>query len=141
MKFWHASLFLLFLPFVVVSAPPAGAVKFVILNPDDSTVGVPVTVTIEAQKSNNQVDTSYQNDVTLVVSGSATGGGLVNIVNGVGTAQVNDSTAETVTLSLSDTQATGLTVSSTQNVVFSAAVDTTAPSTVSDLATLNVTAS
>ncbi|MDP3725575.1 MAG: hypothetical protein Q8R36_00080 [bacterium] len=113
---------ILILPFVLTkAAPPTNAVKFVILNPADSIAGTSVTVTVEAQKSNNQVDTSYQNDVTLVTSGSATGGGLVNIVNGVGTTTVNDLVAETVTLSLSDTQSTGLNVSSTQNVVFAAA--------------------
>lgn len=101
--------------------PPTTAVKFFILKPSNSTVGTPVTVTIEARKSNNQVDTEYQSDVTLVTSGSATGGGLVDIVNGVGTRQINDSVAETVTLSLSDTEATGLDVDSTQQVTFSAA--------------------
>ena len=113
---------LLILPFVLAkAAPPTNAVKFVILNPDDSAVGAPVTVTVEAQKNNNQVDTSYQNDVTLIAGGSATGGGLVDIVNGVGSLQINDLVAETVTLSLSDTKGTGLTITSTQNVVFASA--------------------
>ncbi len=111
-----AFLFFIFQP--AFAAPPTVAVKFVILDPSDSTVGVPVTVTIEAQKSNGQVDVNYQNDVTLVVGGSATGGGLVDIVNGVGTASVNDSVAETITLSLSDTQGTALDVSSAEQVVF-----------------------
>lgn len=115
-------IFIAFLfPVFAFAASPANAVKFFIVNPSDSTVGTAVTVTVEARKQNNQVDTAYQNDVTLVTSGSATGGGLVNIVNGVGTISVNDSVAETVTLSLSDTQSTELDVSSTQNVVFSSA--------------------
>ena len=72
----------LFLPFILVwllinglfwnevlAAPPSTAVKFVILNPGNSTVEVPVTVTIQAQKSNNQVDANYQQGVTLVTSG------------------------------------------------------------------------
>lgn len=111
---------LLLICFLIPSSVGAAsvAVKFVILKPTDGTVGTPVTVTIEAQKSNNQVDTAYQNDVTLVTSGSATGGGLVDIVNGVGTRGINDSVAETVILSLSDTEATGLDVSSTREVVF-----------------------
>lgn len=108
-------------PALVFAAPPTNAVKFFIVDPDDSVVGASVTITVEARKQNNQVDTAYQNDVTLVTSGSATGGGLVNIVNGVGTLAINDLVAETVTLSLSDTEATGLDVSSTQNVVFSSA--------------------
>lgn len=113
-------LFFLF-PAAALGVPPTGAVKFIILQPSNSTVGTPVTVTIEARKQNNQVDTSYQNDVTLVTSGSATGGGLVDIVNGVGTLAINDLAAETVTLSLSDTQSTGLDVSSTIQITFSAA--------------------
>ncbi|MDP3734881.1 MAG: hypothetical protein Q8R39_00430 [bacterium] len=107
------------LPVAAVAAPPSVAVKFFIVNPDDSTAGVPVTVTVEARKQNNQVDTGYQSDVTLVAGGSATGGGVVDIVNGVGTRQINDLVAETVTLSLSDTETTGLDVSSTQTTIFS----------------------
>lgn len=121
LKYFAPTLLLIYFlaPAFVGAAPPAVAVKFVILQPSDSTVGTPVTVTVEARKQNNQVDTSYQNDVTLVASGSATGGGLVDIVNGVGTREINDSVAETVTLSLSDTQSTGLDVGSTREVTFS----------------------
>ena len=103
---------------VTVSAAPIVATKFVILNPTDGTVGTPIAVTVEAQNNSGSIDTSYQNDVTLVTSGSATGGGLVNIINGVGTININDTVAETVNLSLSDTQGTGLNVSSTQDVIF-----------------------
>ncbi|QQG46389.1 MAG: hypothetical protein HYY55_00895 [Candidatus Niyogibacteria bacterium] len=110
---------LLILPFILAkAAQPTGAVKFVILNPDNSTVGIPVLVTVQAQKSNNQVYAVYQNDVTLVANGSATGGGLIDIVNGVGIISINDSVAETVNLSLSDTEGTGLDVSSTRQIVF-----------------------
>jgi hypothetical protein len=115
------SLFLNFPSAAFAAPPPSTAIKFFIVNPANSTVGIPVTVTVEARKRNNQVDTNYQSDVTLVVSGFATGGGLVDIVNGVGTREINDSVAETVTLSLSDTEATGLDVSSTQDVIFAAA--------------------
>jgi hypothetical protein len=132
---------LFFFPLVAYAAPPLAAVKFVILQPADSTVGTAVAVTIEAQKKNNKVDVDYQSDVTLVTSGSATGGGLVDITNGVGTISINDFVAETVTLSLSDTQSTGLDVSSTQDVVFSAPADLTAPSAISDLAALNAATS
>jgi hypothetical protein len=55
-----------------------------------------------------------------VTTGSATGGGSVDIVSGVGSIAINDTVAETVTLTLSDTQGTGLNVSSTQDVVFTA---------------------
>ena len=118
MKLGYTQLFLFLLPFIAVAAPPTGAVKFVILQPQNSTVGTPVTVTVQAQKTNSTVDTAYQNDVTLVTSGSATGGGLVDIIDGVGTREINDLIAETVTLSLSDTQSTGLAVSSTKDVTF-----------------------
>src|SRR3989338_10786848 len=111
-------IFILFLfPLLSLAAPPTEANRFFIVNPDDSIVGTPVTVTIEARRGNN-IDTNYQNDVALVTSGSATGGGLVDIINGVGTIQINDLTEETVILSLSDTQSTGLDVSSTQDVIF-----------------------
>lgn len=101
----------------------ATATKFVILDPQDSPVGTPVVVTVQAQTSAGAVDTTFQQDVTLVVSGSATGGGLINIVNGVGTAAINDNVAETVTLSLQDSQATGLDVTSTQDLVFFGPLD------------------
>src|SRR5439155_20940342 len=57
-------------------------------------------------------------DVTLNTSGSATGGGLVDIVNGVGTNNISDQVAQTVNLSLSDSQTTGFNVSSVQDVIF-----------------------
>ncbi|MBU1628393.1 hypothetical protein KKB18_13575 [bacterium] len=94
-------------------------VKFVIIDPSDGTVGDNISITIQAQNSDNNVVTNYQNDVTLELSGSATGGGLVNIINGIGTILISDTVAETVTLSLSDTEGTDLDVSSTQDIVFS----------------------
>ena len=98
----------------------SSATKFVILNPNDETVGTPITITVQAQRTNGNVDTNYQNDITLVTDGSATGAGLVDIVNGIGTININDNVAETVNLSLSDTQGTGLDISSVQDVIFSA---------------------
>ncbi|MFA6365253.1 MAG: dockerin type I domain-containing protein [Candidatus Paceibacterota bacterium] len=94
--------------------------KFVILPPTNGTVDAPITITVEAQDNAGNIATSYQQDVTLLKSGSATGGGLVNIINGVGTTTISDTVAETVHLTLSDTQGTGLTISSSQDVVFSA---------------------
>jgi hypothetical protein len=104
---------------VTVSVAAIVATKFTIYDPADTVVGGSVTVTIRAEDNSGNLDTTYQNDVTLVLSGSATGGGLVNIVNGIGTKIITDSVAETVNLTLSDTQSTGLNVSSTQDVVFS----------------------
>ena len=100
---------------------PVGATRFVILDPPDGPVGTPITVTVQAQDGSGTVITSENRDVTLVTTGSATGGGLVDIQNGVGTRDINDAVPETVTLSLSDTQGTGLDVSSTQTVDFGAA--------------------
>jgi len=105
---------------VIVDANPIVAAKFIIVDPGNGSINVPITVTIRAEDLNGNIDTAYQNDVTLIVSGSATGGGLVNIVNGVGTAQINDTVAETISLSLSDTQATSLDANSTAQINFSA---------------------
>ncbi|MCX6780899.1 MAG: hypothetical protein NT003_02155 [Candidatus Magasanikbacteria bacterium] len=96
------------------------ATRFVILNPTDATAGDNVAVTVQAQDAEGNVDTGYQNDVTLVASGSATGAGVIDIVNGVGTKVISDTVAETVNLSLSDSQSTGLNVGSTQDVIFAA---------------------
>src|SRR5437667_9819536 len=64
------------------------ATKFVILNPADGTVDAPVVVTVQLQDQFGNLVSSGPDrgkDVTLNTSGSATGGGLVDIVNGVGT--------------------------------------------------------
>jgi hypothetical protein len=106
---------------VTVSAIPVVATRFIILNPIDGTVGDNITVTIEAQDDLGNIDTTYQHGVSLVTSGTAVGGGLVSIVNGIGTKIITDAVAETVDLSLLDAQTTGLNVSSMQNVVFAAA--------------------
>ena len=107
---------------VIVSAVPIVATKFIIVvSTNSSTVGNPVVVDIRAVDNNNDIDTTYQNDVTLSASGVATGDGLIDIVNGVGQTSINDTVAETVNLSLQDTQSTGLNVFSTQSIIFSAA--------------------
>lgn len=104
---------------VTVSVVPIVATKFIIVNPADVMVGTPVEVTVRAVDDDENIDTTYQTDVTLVASGSATGEGLVNIINGVGQITINNTKAETVELSLSDTQHTNLDVSDTQEVTFS----------------------
>ncbi|MGB7957381.1 MAG: YDG domain-containing protein [Minisyncoccia bacterium] len=106
-----------------------GAVKFIFANvPASETVGTGATVSVEAVDSSNTIYPSYNGGVTVTTSGSATGGGLVNLVNGVGTATVNDLTAETVTIGFLDTQSTGLGVTATAQVIFNAApVATPAP--------------
>ncbi|MFZ2038738.1 MAG: dockerin type I domain-containing protein [Minisyncoccia bacterium] len=105
---------------VIVSNAPIVANKFIIVVSNTSAqIGTPITVTIRAVDSDENIDTTYQNDITLVTSGTATGGGFIDITNGVGSTQVNDLTAENILLSLLDTQNTGLNSSSTQSIVFS----------------------
>ncbi len=104
-----------------VSPVPIVATKFVINNPLDVQVGQSTTVTIEAVDNSGNRDDTFQGDIILSTSGSATGGGLVDIVNGVGTKVITDPVIETVILSLSDiVPPTTLNFSSTENVVFSA---------------------
>lgn len=100
------------------------AAKFVILNPIDGTVDGAITITVQAQTAAGAVMPTYQTDVTLVASGSATEG-LVSIVNGQGTIRIFNTVAETVNLTLQDTQSSGLDVSSTQDVVFHVGTATT----------------
>ncbi len=97
----------------------SSATKFVIIDPVDDTVGNDVTVRIEARDVSDVLVTTYNNTITLVASGSATGEGLVNIIDGIGTIDISDIVAETVDLSLSDTSSTGLDYTSTQDVIFS----------------------
>ena len=95
------------------------ASKFVIVDPGAGTVGIPKVITIQAEDTNNQLAATFSGGVTLVASGtSITGGGLVNLVNGVGTTTISTNIVQTVALSLSDTQATGFDVSSARSVTF-----------------------
>src|SRR5207249_358389 len=96
-------------------------VVYGILNPADGTVDAPVIVTVQLQDQFGNLVSSGQDkdkDVTLNTSGAATGGGVVDIVNGVGTKSISDQVAQTVNLSLSDSQSTGFNVSSVQDVIF-----------------------
>ena len=105
---------------VTVSSVPIVATKFIIVVSSNSALlGAPVTVTVRAVNNSNDIDTNYQNDVTLRASGSATGGGKINIINGVGQAIVSDASQETVLLTLEDTEGTSLNTSSSQSIVFS----------------------
>jgi hypothetical protein len=93
--------------------------KFIFANVTSSAVvGNNVSFNIEAVNASGTVDTSFEQGVTLTVSGSGTGGGLVTIVNGVGTSTVSDNIAQNVVLGLQDSQSTGLDVSSTANMTF-----------------------
>ncbi len=97
--------------------------KFVIINPTDGTVDAAITVTVQLQDQYGNIITTgadKDKDVTLNADGAATGDGLVNIANGVGTKDISDHVAETVNLTLTDSQEATLrfNVASTQNVVF-----------------------
>ncbi len=94
--------------------------KFVIIDPADGTVDNPITVTVKAQDAGGNTITTYNNDVSLQVTGSATGFGLVDIINGTGVINISDTVSQTVTLSLQDTNSTGLNTTSTQSVLFAA---------------------
>jgi len=97
------------------------ATKFVIIDPTDGTVDAAITVTVQLQDQYGNVVTTgvdKDKDVTLNADGSATGDGLVDIVNGVGTKDISDQVPETVNLTLADSQTTGFDVSSTQDVIF-----------------------
>jgi hypothetical protein len=94
------------------------ATRFVILDPADVAAGASTLVTIQVQDAGGNVVTNFQADVTLDASGGAAGGGLVDIVNGVGMVLVNSAIPQTVTLSLTDSANSGLNVTSTQDVQF-----------------------
>lgn len=86
----------------------------------DGNVDLPIIVTVQAQDQYGNRNFNYHLDVSLNTSGSATGSGLIDIVNGTGSLNINDSVAELVNLSLVDSQATGKIVTSTQDVYFAA---------------------
>ena len=97
------------------------ATKFVIINPTDGTVDAAITVTVQLQDQYGNIVTTgadKDKDVTLNADGSATGDGLVDVTDGVGTIAISDQVAQTVNLTLSDSEGTGFDVSSTQDVVF-----------------------
>jgi len=82
------------------------------------TIDNPATVNVEVvDKGNNRV-TNSSLKVSVVTSGSASGGGLVSLMNGFGSIAINDLKAETITLSLSDTQGTALNCTNTAALTF-----------------------
>jgi hypothetical protein len=104
---------------IFTATPIKKAVKFAFANITSNVVaGSGTTFNVEAVTASGTIDTSFEQGVTLAVSGSGSGGGLVSIINGVGTSTVSDQTAESVTISLQDSQSTGLNVSSTASVTF-----------------------
>ena len=97
------------------------ATKFVIIDPVDGTVDAAIPVTVQLQDQFGNIVTTgadTNKDVTLNADGSATGDGVVDINNGVGTKDISDTVAETVNLTLTDHVPTGFDCTSTQDVVF-----------------------
>jgi len=104
---------------IFIATPIQKATKFVFVNNTSSVIaGNDTTFNIEAVDASGTIDPSFEQGVTLTVSGSGSGGGLVSIINGMGTSTISDRTAETVVLGLQDSQSTTLNVSSTASVTF-----------------------
>lgn len=66
------------------------------------TVNDDVSVTVKVLDSEGQVVSGYEDDVSLTLTGSATGKGAVDIQNGSGTRTITDTVAEIITVGLSD---------------------------------------
>src|SRR5439155_21198044 len=83
--------------YVSFSLTHYAAAKIFILSLHDALPISPVVVTVQLQDQFGNVVTSgpdKDKDVTLNTSGSATGGGVVDIVNGVGTKSISDQVAQ-----------------------------------------------
>ena len=72
---------------------------------------------MQAQDQHGNPVTTVDGSVTLLTSGSATGGGTVAVAGGSGTINITDAIAETVTLGLAN-PVPALFDGSTQDVVF-----------------------
>ncbi len=107
---------------ITSSTVPVVATRLVIVQPSNAVVGTVIPVTIRAEDNSGNLDTSFNNVITLFLTGAATGAGPVTIVNGIGSASINDSVAETVTLALIDAVGLGLDISSTKNVTWTSVV-------------------
>jgi hypothetical protein len=96
--------------------------KFVILATTNAVAGADATVTIQLQTLAGALDTSGNQRIKLVTSTmratTTPSDGIVTLASGSATISVTDMTAETVTLSLDDVDATGFDVSSTRTQTF-----------------------
>ena len=72
------------------------ASHYVIVNPTDGDVDAPITVNIRAEDPHGNLVTSHSTDVTLNVSGSASGAGVVDINTGTGSMSISNTVAETI---------------------------------------------
>lgn len=112
--------------------------KIVSIDPADGTVDAPITARFEVQDAGGvltatdtvfTVNLSGSAIATSATTGSILGGANTNTINvqaaiGVVELSVSDTVAESVGISLADSSATGLDVSSTQNVTFAPGVPT-----------------
>ena len=101
--------------------PLLGSVVALVLLPiSATTVNVPITIYVQAHDQYGNRNFGYSGAVTLsVASGiSVIGSGIVTLTSGQGSRSLTSIIAQTATAGLSDTQSTGLNVSSTQNLVF-----------------------
>ena len=73
---------------------PGPAVDIVFTDPPDNTVGNPVTVNLRALDAFGNLDYNFESDDSLNLTGSATGGGLIDIVAGVADVPVNNGSAQ-----------------------------------------------
>jgi hypothetical protein len=92
--------------------------SIVILPPLDGIVDTNITVTLHALDQYKNIVTQEGRSVTLVSSGSSTGGGVATFTAGVTQKRITDSVAETITLSLLDSSNLGVNIVSTQTIVF-----------------------
>lgn len=98
---------------------PGGATTIVITNPTDVIVGNTVTVTVNALDALGNLAAAHQTDIDLITdSGTATGAGTIDIVNGVGQITISDTTTGTVNLSLANDQGAVPDITSIQDVLF-----------------------
>jgi hypothetical protein len=94
---------------------------FVIKSASVGITDVPLNITIEARdlNGNGKIVRDYNGAITLeTIGSSATGGGLVQIVGGIANVLINDSVAETITLSLNDTENTGINLGANKSILF-----------------------
>eukprot|EP00035_Acanthoeca_spectabilis_P018800 m.403424 g.403424 ORF g.403424 m.403424 type:complete len:6121 (+) comp16790_c1_seq2:183-18545(+) len=114
----------------VISISPGAAVRYVLIDPVDGDPTDPTqpgstdntfVVSVEARDQHDNIASGENRDVSITVrSGSAaffSGSPTVDIVSGVGQTVMLDTVAETVVLGLFDSAATGLDVTSVQDVI------------------------
>lgn len=94
---------------------------FVLLDPGPAIVNTPTTIQVEARRANGDLITDLETDVTVKTTGNAllANNGRVDISQGVGQITILNFQQETVTLTLEDTEGTGLDVSSSLDLTFS----------------------